>query len=54
MEKEQNFKIQTEFRIKENIQFLFIDNYIISVKKLKQMFMIFIFIIPKILKKNLL
>ena len=33
MEKEQNFNIQTEFRIKDNIQFLFIDNYIISVKK---------------------
>ena len=33
MEKEQNFNIQTEFRIKNNIQFLFIDNYIISVKK---------------------
>ena len=35
MEKEQSFNIQTEFRIKDNIniQFLFIDNYIISVKK---------------------
>ena len=33
MQKEQNFSVQTEFRIKDNIQFLFIDNYIISVKK---------------------
>ena len=33
MEKEQKLKLQTEFRIKDNIQFLFIDNYIISVKK---------------------
>ncbi len=33
MEKIQKFNIQTDFRIKDNIQFLFIDNCIISVKK---------------------
>ena len=51
MEKEQKLKLQTEFRIKDNIQFLFIDNYIISVKKAQTMFMNFIFIILKILKR---
>ena len=33
MATEQKFSLQTELRIKENIQFLFIDDYIISVKK---------------------